>query len=143
MQKMRILAILLICFQGGLMANEIIVFEFEGQSVELRLAHSEGAKEFLAQLPLRLEFSDFARKEKIARAGLPKALRAKGDRAYQPQIGDLFYYKPWGNIGIFYEIQPASSDLILLGKLTNPNDIEKFKALKKDFWVKIDINNDK
>lgn len=65
----------------------------------VNLEQNEASKQFYNTLPLELEFSDFIGKEKIAH--LPKALNAKGSSAYKPQIGDLFYYVPWGNIGIF------------------------------------------
>ncbi|EKH2682345.1 hypothetical protein O7A81_001719, partial [Campylobacter coli] len=90
-------------------------------------------RQFYNTLPLELEFSDFIGKEKIAH--LPKALNAKGSSAYKPQIGDFFYYVPWGNIGIFYELQNANEDLVFLGKIQG--NLELLKMQKGDFKVKI------
>ncbi|EOU4213467.1 cyclophilin-like fold protein, partial [Campylobacter coli] len=52
-----------------------------------------------------------------------------------PQIGDFFYYVPWGNIGIFYELQNANEDLVFLGKIQG--NLELLKMQKGDFKVKI------
>ncbi|BEJ56231.1 cyclophilin-like fold protein [Campylobacter jejuni] len=70
---------------------------FDNKELLANLEQNEASKQFYNMLPIELEFSDFARKEKIAH--LPKVLNAKGSSAYKPQIGDLFYYVPWGNIG--------------------------------------------
>ncbi|EHA1960367.1 alpha/beta fold hydrolase [Campylobacter coli] len=69
-------------------------------------------------------------------AHLPKALNTKGSSAYKPQIGDLFYYVPWGNIGIFYELQNANEDLVFLGKMQG--NLEFLKMQKGDFKVRIE-----
>ncbi|MCW1579340.1 cyclophilin-like fold protein [Campylobacter jejuni] len=70
---------------------------FDNKELLVNLEQNEASKQFYNMLPIELEFSDFARKEKIVH--LPKVLNAKGSSAYKPQIGDLFYYVPWGNIG--------------------------------------------
>ncbi|CAM2843442.1 cyclophilin-like fold protein [Helicobacter burdigaliensis] len=106
---------------------------FDNQELLVNLEDNEASREFYNSLPMELEFSDFARKEKIAH--LPKALKVKGSSAYKPQIGDLFCYVPWGNIGIFYELQNASDDLVFLGKVQG--DLEVLKTQKDDFKVKI------
>lgn len=87
---------------------------FDNKELLVNLEQNEASKQFYNMLPIELEFSDFARKEKIAH--LLKVLNAKGSSAYKPQIGDLFYYVPWGNIG-FYELQNENEDLIFLGKI--------------------------
>lgn len=106
---------------------------FNGKELRVILEDNEASKQFYNALPMELDFSDFMKKEKIAH--LPKALNVKGSSAYKPQIGDLFYYVPWGNIGIFYELQNASDDLVYLGKVQG--DLETLKAQKSDFKVKI------
>ncbi|MCW1360272.1 cyclophilin-like fold protein [Campylobacter sp. CCS1377] len=106
---------------------------FNGKELRVILEDNEASKQFYNVLPMELEFSDFMKKEKIAH--LPKVLNAKGSSAYKPQIGDLFYYVPWGNIGIFYELQNASNDLVYLGKVQG--DLEALKAQKADFKMKI------
>ncbi|EPJ2394112.1 cyclophilin-like fold protein [Campylobacter coli] len=98
--------------KGDLMQIKLL---FNGKELLVNLEQNEASRQFYNTLPLELEFSDFIGKEKIAH--LPKALNAKGSSAYKPQIGDFFYYVPWGNIGIFYELQNANEDLVFLGKI--------------------------
>lgn len=107
---------------------------FNGKELLVNLEQNEASRQFYNTLPLELEFSDFIGKEKIAH--LPKALSAKGSGAYKPQIGDLFYYVPWGNIGIFYELQNANEDLVFLGKIQG--NLEFLKMQKGDFKVRIE-----
>ncbi|EAI3764218.1 hypothetical protein XJ74_07815 [Campylobacter coli] len=117
--------------KGDLMQIKLL---FNGKELLVNLEQNEASRRFYNTLPLELEFSDFIGKEKIAH--LPKALNAKGSSAYKPQIGDLFYYVPWGNIGIFYELQNANEDLVFLGKIQG--NLEFLKMQKDDFKVRIE-----
>ncbi|EAH5231471.1 hypothetical protein CQW01_06860 [Campylobacter coli] len=117
--------------KGDLMQIKLL---FNGKELLVNLEQNEASRQFYNALPLELEFSDFIGKEKIAH--LPKALNAKGSSAYKPQIGDLFYYVPWGNIGIFYELQNANEDLVFLGKMQGK--LEFLKMQKGDFKVRIE-----
>ncbi|EAI8833057.1 hypothetical protein CX019_07725 [Campylobacter coli] len=117
--------------KGDLMQIKLL---FNGKELLVNLEQNEASRQFYNTLPLELEFSDFIGKEKIAH--LPKALNAKGSSAYKPQIGDLFYYVPWGNIGIFYELQNANEDLVFLGKIQG--NLEFLKIQKDDFKVRIE-----
>ncbi|EMS7836828.1 hypothetical protein V7P22_001130 [Campylobacter coli] len=117
--------------KGDLMQIKLL---FNGKELLVNLEQNEASRQFYNTLPLELEFSDFIGKEKIAH--LPKALNAKGNSTYKPQIGDLFYYVPWGNIGIFYELQNANEDLVFLGKIQG--NLEFLKIQKDDFKVRIE-----
>lgn len=75
---------------------------------KVKLENNSATRDFYALLPLRLTFSDYVGKEKIS-PKLPKRLNTSGLSGYTPQIGDLFYFSPWGNLGIFYEKQPFYS----------------------------------
>ena len=86
-------------------------------------------------MPLSLEFSDYVGKEKISPA-LPKRLDTKGLNGYDPKIGDLFYFAPWGNLGIFYEKQPFHSGLVRFGKVEK---LDKIKAKKDNFIIKFEV----
>ncbi|EAI3388905.1 hypothetical protein E4I81_09810 [Campylobacter jejuni] len=130
---MKILILCLMCLNFLLGEEMQIKLLFNGKELLVNLEQNEASRQFYNTLPLELEFSDFIGKEKIAH--LPKALNAKGSSAYKPQIGDLFYYVPWGNIGIFYELQNANEDLVFLGKVQG--NLEALKAQKSDFKVKI------
>ncbi|EAI1200401.1 hypothetical protein ACEA98_002032 [Campylobacter coli] len=130
---MKILILCLMCLNFLLGEEMQIKLLFNGKELLVNLEQNEASRQFYNALPLELEFSDFIGKEKIAH--LPKALNAKGSSAYKPQIGDLFYYVPWGNIGIFYELQNANEDLVFLGKIQG--NLELLKMQKGDFKVKI------
>ena len=137
---MRILLIMafLACFIFAKEAN-MVFLEYKTQGVDVKiqveLDNNQASKEFLGQLPLELEFSDYANKEKIAH--LPKALTVKNTPDYDPQIGDLFYFSPWGNIGIFYGKQPPYNGLVYLGKLVNAKDLQSLRSIKGNFKLKI------
>lgn len=117
----------------------MVFLEYKTQGVDVKiqveLDNNQASKEFLGQLPLELEFSDYANKEKIAH--LPKALTVKNTPDYDPQIGDLFYFSPWGNIGIFYGKQPSYNGLVYLGKLVNAKDLQSLRSIKGNFKLKI------
>lgn len=100
-----------------------VIIEFDNQKVVIALEENPTSKAFVAMLPLMLEWSDFAKKEKIAY--LPKKLQVKGDSSYIPQVGDFFCYAPWGNVGIFYEKQPPNSGLVFIGKVKSGLEILK------------------
>ncbi len=125
----------LILFLGSLiMAQSIqIKLEIQGESINVELEDNEASREFLKQLPLSLEFIDYVGKEKIAH--LPKPLSVKNTAGYDPQIGDLFYFAPWGNIGIFYAKQPPYNGLVYLGKVLDSKSLEILKSQKKNFKV--------
>ena len=106
---------------------------FNNKELLVMLEQNEASREFYNYLPMELAFSYFIGKEKLAHLTLE--LSARGTSANKHRIGDLFYYVPWGNIGIFYELQNASDDLVYLGKVQG--SLESLKAQKSDFKVKI------
>lgn len=120
------------------LAMQIISVQQNKQILYITLEDNSASKDFIAQLPLELEFSDYANKEKIAH--LPKALGMKNTPGYEPQIGDFFYFSPWGNVGIFYDKQPPFEGLVYLGKIVDSgksDGVEILKNIKGDFRVKI------
>ncbi len=131
MQKIIIFLIFINTFLLG--ADMKIKLLFNNQELLINLDKNETSKEFYQSLPLELEFSDFIGKEKIAH--LPNELKNNNSNGYEPEIGDLFYYTPWGNIGIFYEKQPFNRDIIFLGKVQGNLDL--LRAQKGNFKAKI------
>jgi hypothetical protein len=76
-------------------------------------------RSFLAMLPMTLEFSDFGGKEKVATpTGEWDFTDAEG---VDPEVGDLFSYMPWGNIGFFYNADgnTFSNDLTRIGETSD------------------------
>lgn len=100
----------------------------------IELEDNPATRDFYAQLPLNLEFSDYVGKEKISNA-LPKPLNTSGLNGYDPQIGDLFYFTPWGNLGIFYAKQPFHSGLVRFGRI-DTQTLTKLKSQKRNFVIR-------
>lgn len=110
-----------------------IKFSFDGNAFLIVLDDNVAAREFYAMLPLEFEMSDYVGKEKIAH--LDKRLSLENMQGYEPQIGDFFYFSPWGNIGIFYEKQPPYTGLIKLGVIKEPKEdlIKRLRDKKQNF----------
>ncbi len=73
-------------------------------------------REFLSWLPLTLTLEDFNNTEKVS--DLPGTLpteRAPG--GIDPEVGDITYYAPWGNLAIFYRDFGYSKGLVRLGRI--------------------------
>lgn len=80
------------------------------------LEDSAAARDFAALLPLELTLRDYNRTEKIA--DLPRRLSTEGTPdGIDPEIGDITYYAPWGNLAIFYRDFGYSRGLVRLGRL--------------------------
>lgn len=85
------------------------------------LEDNAAARDFAALLPLELTLSDYNRIEKIA--DLPKRLATEGTPdGIDPQIGDITYYAPWGNLAIFYRDFGYSRGLVRLGRIEGNAD---------------------
>ena len=100
----------------------------------IELEDNPATRDFYAQLPLNLEFSDYVGKEKISNT-LPKPLNTSGLNGYDPQVGDLFYFAPWGNLGIFYAKQPFHSGLVRFGSV-DKDTLAKLKSQKRNFVIR-------
>ena len=87
-----------------------------GQSATATLDDNPTARDFLSMLPLTLTLEDYASTEKIAYP--PRKLSTQGAPAgIDPEIGDITYYAPWGNLALFYKDFGYSAGLIRLGRL--------------------------
>ena len=99
------------------------------------LYDNAASRDFAAMLPLELNLQDYNSTEKIS--NLPKNLSAKDAPAgFDPSIGDITYYAPWGNLAVFYKDFSYSNGLISLGKITN--GIEAL-TVSSAFKVKIEL----
>ncbi|WP_159159093.1 cyclophilin-like fold protein [Aeromonas veronii] len=86
------------------------------QIITATLEDSHSARDFFAMLPLTLPLEDYADTEKIAY--LPHKLTTQGaPKGIDPNVGDLTYYAPWGNLAIFYRDFGYSTGLIKLGRI--------------------------
>jgi len=81
-------------------------------------------RDFLARLPMAQEFEDFHGQEKITYPD--KAFDYTGTQGMTPHVGDLFSYKPWGNLGFFYGVDGLghSEELVRLGTTTDIDKVE-------------------
>lgn len=66
------------------------------------LYDNPSARDFASLLPLSLTIEDFGGNEKIVR--LPRKLTEDGSGPFSNERpGDLCYFKPWGNLALFYD----------------------------------------
>ena len=87
-----------------------------GGELTATLENNAAAKDFLALLPMTLTLEDYSKTEKIS--DLPKRLATTGSAdGHDPEIGDITYYAPWGNLAIFYKDFGYSRGLIKLGEI--------------------------
>lgn len=118
-------------------ATMMIEMSFEGEAqvrTIIELEDNPATRDFYTQLPLTLEFSDYVGKEKVSNA-LSKPLNTSGLNGYEPQVGDLFYFTPWGNLGIFYAKQPFHSGLVRFGHI-DTQTLAKLKSQKRNFVIR-------
>lgn len=113
-------------------AIKFIVGEQEFPAV---LYDTPAANALYAQLPLTLTFEDFNSIEKIAYIDIK--LPTEGEKMeFDPNVGDLCLYAPWGNLSLFYKDFRNSQGLVSLGKLND--GIEFFAGQEDDFAVRIE-----
>lgn len=86
------------------------------------LNNSKAAQDFASLLPLSLTLEDYASTEKIS--DLPKRLSTDGaPPGFDPSVGDITYYAPWGNLAVFYRDFRYSDGLVSLGTIESGADI--------------------
>lgn len=100
------------------------------QPIFAKLQMNATTRDLLKQLPLTLNFTDYASSEKIAY--LPQRLTTQGATSkYAGRSGDLTYYVPWGNLAVFYKNYDGGNGLIFLGKFDDlPPELLKKHSFK-------------
>lgn len=89
-----------------------------GKAIDATLDDTPVARDFASLLPLTLTLTDYASTEKVG--DLPRTLSKEGAPAgYDPAVGDITYYAPWGNLAIFYRNFGYARGLIRLGTITS------------------------
>jgi hypothetical protein len=92
--------------QGSAPANQrktdmTIRMIFDDHIMIATLYDNPSARDFHSMLPLDLTIEDFSTNEKIVH--LPRKLTEEGSGPFgNEQAYDLCYYKPWGNLALFY-----------------------------------------
>lgn len=80
------------------------------------LYDTPAANALYGRLPLTLTFEDFNGIEKIAY--MDTKLPTEGEKMeFDPNVGDLCLYAPWGNLSLFYKDFRNSQGLVSLGRL--------------------------
>lgn len=93
-----------------------ICIEIEDTSVMATLDGTQAARDLASLLPLTMTLEDYHSTEKIA--NLPRKLSTKGaPPGSDPDVGDIAYYVPWGNLAIFYRDFGYSPGLVKLGRI--------------------------
>lgn len=93
-----------------------IRIDLEGTVLTATLEDNETARGFAALLPLTLTLEDYAATEKVS--DLPGKLPTRDAPAgFDPSVGDIAYYAPWGNLALFYKDFGYSRGLVKLGAL--------------------------
>ncbi|MCL1994113.1 MAG: cyclophilin-like fold protein [Spirochaetes bacterium] len=109
--------------QGGAMRMRIII---GANTLTATMADNATARDFMSLLPLTLTMEDFNRIEKIS--FLPRSLTTAGaPPGFQPSMGDITLFAPWGNLAIFYEDFRFANGLIFLGRIDG-DGIEAFNV---------------
>ena len=75
---------------------------FNDLSLTATLYDNPSARDLASMLPLKLRIEDFGSNEKIVH--LPRKLTEDGSGQFgNERPGDLCYFKPWGNLALFYD----------------------------------------
>lgn len=97
----------------------------EGRTLHATLLDNATARDFFSQLPMTVTLEDYAATEKITY--LSRKLSTAGAPAgVDPDVGDITYYAPWGNLAIFYKDFGYAKGLVKLGSFDS--GIEALKA---------------
>jgi hypothetical protein len=97
---------------------------------------NETSRDFISMLPLTLTLKDYAGTEKIN--DLPKRLSTEDAQSgFDPSVGTIAYYGPWGNLAIYYKDFGYSSGLVPLGNIVS--GIEELENFDRDFTVTIKL----
>jgi len=93
-----------------------IRMDVDGETVIATLDDNTTARDLAALLPLSLTLENYAKIERIA--DLPRKLSTAGAPAgMDPDVGDIMYYAPWGNLAIFAGDAEYARGLVRLGKV--------------------------
>ena len=103
----------------------VVTFTAGSVVVEAVIEDTPTGRSFVAMLPMTLTFSDFGGAEKVASP--QAAFDYSGASGMTPAAGDLFSYRPWGNLGFFYDAGSAtySESLVRIGTTDDLDEIER------------------
>lgn len=114
---------------GGLVISSLSIFGVEVEKMKIKILLGEdeilislndnpSSRSLYEQLPLSVKVEDYASNEKIFHP--PRELSTlDAPVGYEPKVGDVTLYAPWGNVAIFYKNFSYSKGLIKLGEVTS------------------------
>lgn len=94
-------------------------------------------RDFISMLPITTTLDDYANNEKIFYPERKLSTENAPD-GYEPSVGDITYYAPWGDVAIFYKDFTYSKQLISIGKIDN-NGIDQLKNIKENQAITIEL----
>lgn len=113
-----------------------IHININGHRISATLADNATSQDFLSLLPLTLTLKDYDSTEKIS--DLPRRLSTEGAPAgVDPNIGDIAYYAPWGNLAIYYKDFGYSAGLVRLGTIDSG-----VEALRRSGSIEVTIDRE-
>ena len=111
-----------------------IKMSFDKQEIIVKIFDNKTSKDFLEQLPLTLEFEDFAGAEKIA---YPNKKLTIDKSSSVGETSDFCYYAPWGNLAVFYKGYGNDGGLVKMGIIESGK--EKLIKIQNGSKVKIEV----
>lgn len=99
------------------------------------LYNNPTSRDFATLLPLTVKMDDYSNTEKIFYPSR-KLSSSDAPAGFDPSIGDITLYAPWGNVALFYKDFGYSNGLISLGKITG--GMEAF-MVKGSITVKFEL----
>ncbi len=103
-----------------------IIVKSETHEVVCTLNSSRAARDLLAQLPLSLDISDYARQEKTFSP--PAKLDTTDAQPDDGSAGTLAYFAPWNHVVLFYKNSGPYSGRYALGECRDAAAIEKLRG---------------
>lgn len=121
--------------ESGQNRQKQLTMTIDGHKIKILLYDTPAANSLYEMLPLELNFEDYNRTEKIAY--LPEKLLPEGEPdSFDPDVGDVCLYEPWGNLSLFYKDFPLSNGLISLGRIESGMEI--LLEMNSDFAVTLE-----
>jgi len=106
----------------------------DGKPITATLQDNATSRDFLSLLPLTLTLKDHASTEKVS--DLPRRLSTAGAPAgADPDVADIAYYAPWGNLAIYYKDFGYSEGLVRLGRIDSG-----IEALRRPGTIEVTID---
>ncbi len=106
-----------------------------GREVTISMDDNATSRDFVSQLPVTLDFSDYARTEKVADP-VSRLTTDGAPSGYKPSAGDLTLYAPWGNLALFYKGFSYSNGLVYMGRVVSGE--QYLKDLEGPVKIEID-----